>query len=431
MRDHFDRAAFDRDVADMATFAPEQIGRTQFLTPKGYLYCVGVRIARTGPMLYRSDEPAVAEVTPNPDGSMTVIVRDADVLFAAETLESFNGMDVTDDHPDAMLDPDSDRSLSAGTIMNPRRGEGVDSEYLVADLLIKAKRLIAAIQAKRKLQVSCGYDADVEEIKPGLGRQIRIVGNHAAIVDRGRAGPACAIQDEEPAMATPKKKFFDRLRKAFKDSDEAGLEAALASAPEELTDDDEDGTQRVEIVVSAAPAAAATEGGEPELEGRIAKIEEGLTGLTAAFDKFVADNAPPEKKEGEDTATTDEDAEEEKPASSDEVMDSIAKAECILPGYKPGTMDSAKAKTVTALRRDVLTRAFADSARRPHVSAIVGENADFAKMGAREMRRVFDGAAAVAKMANNAPRMRYADIPAGRMTAAKLQEQNLARRARK
>lgn len=228
-------------------------------------------------------------------------------------------------------------------------------------------------------------------------------------------------------MATPKKKFFDRLRKAFKDSDEAGLEAALASAPEELTDEDEDGTQRVEIVVSAAPAAEAA--AEPELEGRIAKIEEGLTGLTAAFDKFVADNAPPADEEKDDkTATNDEDADEDKPAASEEVMDSIAKAECILPGFKPGTMDSAKGKTITDLRRDVLTRAFADTARRPHVEAIVGATADFAKMGPREMRRVFDGAAAVAKMANNAPRMRMADIPAGRMTAAKLQESIVARR---
>lgn len=425
MRDHFDRAAFDRDVADMATYAPEQIGRTQFLTPKGYLYCTGVRIARTGPMLYRPDEPAVAEVTPNPDGSMTVIVRDADVLFAAETLESFNGMDVTDDHPDAMLDPDSDRSLSAGTIMNPRRGEGLDSEYLVADLLIKSSRLIKAIQARKKLQVSCGYDAEVEEIRPGLGRQTRIVGNHAAIVDRGRAGPACAIQDEEPTMATPKKKWFDRLRKAFKDSDEAGLEAALAAAPEDMTDEDDDGTQRVEIVVSAAPAAAADD--DTELEGRIAKIEEGLTGLTAAFDKFVADNAPP--ADDEVKPTNDEDADEEKPASSEEVMDSIAKAECILPGYKPGTMDSAVGKTVTALRRDVLTRAFADTARRPHVEAIVGKEADFAAMSPREMRRVFDGAAAVAKMANNAPRVRLADIPQGRMTPEKMQAAIIARRA--
>lgn len=229
-------------------------------------------------------------------------------------------------------------------------------------------------------------------------------------------------------MATPKKKFFDRLRKAFKDSDEAGLEAALANAPEELTDEEEDGPQRVEIVVSAAPAAEAA-GAEPELEGRIAKIEEGLTGLTAAFDKFVADNAPPEKKPEDETPTTDEDADEEKPAKSEEVMDSIAKAEIILPGFKPaGTMDSAQGKTVTALRRDVLTRAFADSARRAHVEAVVGAAPDFAKMGAREMRVVFDAAAAVAKMANNAPRGRIADIPQGAMTAAKMQERIVERR---
>lgn len=85
MRDHFDRAAIDRATADMATYAPEQIGRTQYLTPKGFLYIIGVRVARTGPMMYRPDE--VPEVSPNPDGSMTVVVRDAETLFAPETLE--------------------------------------------------------------------------------------------------------------------------------------------------------------------------------------------------------------------------------------------------------------------------------------------------------------------------------------------------------
>jgi hypothetical protein len=46
-------------------------------------------------------------------------------------------------------------------------------------------------------EVSAGYDAAYEQLGPGRARQYEIVGNHTALVERGRCGPACAIGDKE------------------------------------------------------------------------------------------------------------------------------------------------------------------------------------------------------------------------------------------
>lgn len=420
-----DRAAL-LDREQQATYAPEQLGRTQSMTPAGYLLCTGVRIARTGSMLYLPRE--VPEVTPAPNGQMIVVTRDADVLFSPETLASFSGMDITDDHPPNLLTPETAAKYSVGTVLNPRQGDGVDSEYMVADLLIKAARLIKLVLARKKREVSCGYDAEVEEVKPGLGRQARIIGNHVAIVDRGRAGPTCAIQDEEPTMAKRKPTFMDRIRQAFADNDETALEAALDDAPAVTEEAGEDGGVHVHIHQPAPVEAAAPvvdEETDP-YEARFKAIEDTLSGCAARMDEIAASLAP--KTEPDATEVKDEDATEEEAAEREEMMDAAAKAEILLPGHKPGTMDGApKRKDITAVRRDVLTRAFADAARKGPVEAVTA-GADLATASPGQIKVFFDAAAAIARAQNNAGRP-IVSMPQGPMTAAKLAERLRARRA--
>jgi hypothetical protein len=68
--------------------------------------------------------------------------------------------------------------------------------YTYADILVTDPDAIAAIKAG-KCQLSCGYWCELEEAvgsldgKPYKYRQIGIVGNHVAGVDRARGGPAC------------------------------------------------------------------------------------------------------------------------------------------------------------------------------------------------------------------------------------------------
>lgn len=418
------------DRGPQATYAPEQIGRTQAITPEGYLLCSDVRIARTGAMLYRPDE--VPEVRPAANGQMVVIMRDADVLFAPDAIASFNGKPVTNDHPPALLSETDTRKYQIGVVLNPRRGEGVESEYLMADLLITDAATIALIVAKKKREVSPGYDAELEEVKPGLGRQTSILGNHVAIVDRGRGGSTCAIQDKETDMAKPRKmSLMDRLRAAFRDNDETAFESALADGAEDLgvEPDGDEGGVHVHIhnaPSEPAPAAATTDTDEDPYEARFKAIEDAIAGMGARFDELAAAQAASSTEPT--VQVTDEDAAEDEPADSKEVMDAAAKAEIIFPGYKSGTMDGEpKRRAITDMRRDVLTRALNDSARKAPVEAILA-GVDLAASKPAQIRVLFDAAAAVAKAHNTRPRVNA--IPQGPMTAAKLQEKINERRAK-
>lgn len=416
------------DRGSQATYAPEQIGRTQAFTPEGYLLCSDVRIARTGAMLYRPDE--VPEVRPVANGQMVVIMRDADVLFAPETIASFSGKPVTNDHPPALLSETDTRKYQIGVLLNPRRGEGVDSEYLMADLLITDADTIALIVARKKREVSPGYDAELEEVKPGLGRQTSILGNHLAIVDRGRGGSTCAIQDKETDMAKPRKmSLMDRLRAAFRDNDETAFESALADAPEGLVGEPDGDEGGVHVHIHNAPAdpvtpPATADSDEDPYEARFKALEDAITGMSARFDEMAASKVETPAA----VEVTDEDAEEDEPADSKEVMDAAAKAEIIFPGYKSGTMDGEpKRRALTDMRRDVLTRALTDSARKAPVEAILA-GVDLATSKPAQVRVLFDAAAAVAKAHNTRPRVTA--IPQGPMTAAIMQEKIAARRAK-
>lgn len=68
------------------------------------------------------------------------------------------------------------------------------SDLLLGDLLITTEKGIELVKSGLR-EVSCGYDAQYEQIEKGKGRQKEIIGNHIALVTKGRAGGRCAIQD--------------------------------------------------------------------------------------------------------------------------------------------------------------------------------------------------------------------------------------------
>jgi uncharacterized protein len=429
--------ATDRATEDRATFAAEQIGRTRHRTPEGYLLCEGVRLARVGPMIYAPSE--MPDVEPG-SNSMIVIERGPEALFDADSMLSYSGKAVTNDHPPSPVVPLNFKNYAVGTVLHPRQGEGVEADYLIGDLLIMEQDAIEAVEAG-KLEVSCGYDCEVEQIKPGLGRVTKIVGNHVALVKRGRAGPACAIQDKEPVMAKRKRTIIDRLRTAFKANDEAAFEEELTNAEDELEGDE---PQKVVIELKGpdAPAASDEEIEEnkdeaPEGDDRLATLEATVAQLVEAVGKIV-------KAEQAEAAemTGDGESEEEKTEAADEeeeevekktAMDALAKAEVLAPGIKLPTFDGARVKgqAITALRRQALRKAYDNAATRPHiVSVLGGRQPTFDKMPATLVGVLFDGASALVAAANNhsATRHRPADIPQGRMTADKLQQLNVDRR---
>lgn len=440
MTKHLDRSP--------ATLTVDQIGRTQSLTPDGFLLCEGVRIARTGPMLYRHDE--VPEIEPDPRGSMTTVTRDADVLFSPETMLSFVGKPVTNDHPDDLIGPDTWRDVACGTVLNVRRGEGADAEFLLADLLITDAESISAVRAGKR-EVSCGYDTAAEMVKPGLGRVTKIVGNHVALVDRGRCGPSCSIQDEEPIMAKAKKRtVWDRLVTAFHAKDEAAFQEELEAAKEEAGDDP-DKEIHVHVNLNGTPAGEkpaeepvkdedADEALEDPTEARFSKIEAALTTLAEA----VAKMQKAETTEAEETLSDEaaegemEKAEEEKKpvmdaaAISSEWTDTLSRAEILAPGIALPKFDAKTPKLMVdamcGLRRKALTKAFDTAETKPFVVAITGAKPDFTKMTCDHAAVVFRGASELAKAARTSTQPAAPEQRNGPMTAAKMQALINARR---
>lgn len=431
-----DRSAESRPVTDRATatFAPEQVGRTRYLTTEGYLVCEGVRMARTGPMMYSHAEMR-GSVAPPPDGAMISIQRDADVLFDPDVMLSFAGKSVTNDHPPKMLTPATVQAYEVGTILNPRRGEGLDADFFIADLLIKNPKAIADVQAG-KVEMSLGYHSEIEQIAPGAGRFVAMVGNHGALVKRGRAGPDCKIQDKkELPMA---RTIFDRLRTAFQANDEAAFDEELAKVKGEVT---AGGDVVHRVVVEAAPAKAAVVDADaaPTMDAAVEARFKGIEDSVKAIGDAVAKLVPTADSEAEAKAAADaaaaEAAEKEKNDDPDcdkkSAMDAAVKAEILAPGIALPAMDAAiKTSVVIALQRKALTAAYADSVRKAHVEAVMdGAAADFEKMPAAQVVVVFNAAFALTRSANNKTvNDRKFDVPQGPMTAARLQERIVERR---
>ena len=194
-----------------------QLGKTRSKTPEGYLVCEGVPIARTGVQLYG---PGEIPIEPSKSGEIR-IDRPPEEVFRPETLASFEGKAVTVNHPEEFVTPENDRELRVGNVHNVRRGTGIEDDFIIADLVITDPGAIAYVNEELP-EVSCGYDADYEQTEPGRGTQRNIIGNHVALVTRGRAGPRVAIKDhstERTSMATAKRKFWDRIRNAVKAQD--------------------------------------------------------------------------------------------------------------------------------------------------------------------------------------------------------------------
>jgi len=152
--------------------------------PNGWLKVDGY-LARTGIQIYR-----------NADGSERREYRPPDEVFKADTLGSFQGVPVTDDHPPKFLDATNTSQYSRGHV-----GDAVhaDGDNIRASLMIYDSDLIKKIDAGKQ-QLSCGYRCELEATPGDFNGehydyiQRNIVGNHLAVVDTARGGPSLKLR---------------------------------------------------------------------------------------------------------------------------------------------------------------------------------------------------------------------------------------------
>ena len=271
-------------------YTVEKIGPNRAKTPEGFLLCRDVPVARTGMMLYGPDETPVPA---GPDG-IVKIFRDAEQVFRAETIASANGKAVVNDHPESDVLPENWKALSIGTMINVHRGEGVDDDLLLADLLIMDADGIALVESG-KAEVSLGYDADYVIVEPGIGRQEDLYINHVAIVDEGRCGPRCAIRDCKPkdlemtttakTVKTNDKKaaVTDSLKRwftqAFKAKDSAEVEKLVNDAAAEMEEQGATGDTHVHVHTGDSDEErwSKNDAEHKELRDRIEALEKALT----------------------------------------------------------------------------------------------------------------------------------------------------------
>lgn len=214
-------------------------------TPEGYLICYAVPINRTGTQMYTAGELGLGG---DPERPVTVYRLEKDV-FAPAALASLEGKDVTRGHPPEMLNAENQAGYSKGHLENVRR----DGENTVADLIIKDPALVNDVENGVLREVSCGYNCQFEPYLDGY-KQTHIIGNHVAVVPKGRAGAAVAIQDTAPEAEKGGNKHMNEFWKSVLHA--FGM-AAKDASPEELD-------KMVETTATALDAEPAEKAQEAE-----------------------------------------------------------------------------------------------------------------------------------------------------------------------
>ena len=319
----------------------ENISRRE---PEGYLLCLNVPVARTGTQDYLPEElgitPGSFSFASGP--GLISVYRPEEEVFAPETMASFEGMPVTNDHPPDGVDVDNIRRLQMGHAHNIRRGTGEESDLLLADLIITDERLIEAILGGKR-EISCGYTYELAE-ENGRYIQRKIRGNHIAVVDAGRAGPRVSIKDKKPnerSTSTMKKSLTKLLARMAKDGD---VEAVAEFIEEMIEGEPETPAEAVaEVVEEVAEAAAgavaeAVSGANNGSTGAIAPEgtevtvdEDTVAGIIERLDRLIelltpvpaADEDPEELNNAESTGLCAEEVAE----VIEEVIEAVEAAE--------------------------------------------------------------------------------------------------------
>ena len=267
----------EKNIFYYGTRLSENISRRE---PEGYLLCLNVPVARTGTQEYL---PSELGLPPGeyPRDALVPVFRPEEEVFSPETLASFEGMPVTNDHPRDGVDLENIRRLQAGHAHNIRRGTGKDSDLLLADLIITDPILIDAILSGKR-EISCGYTYTLSE-EDGHFVQRKIRGNHIAVVDAGRAGSRVSIKDHKSERRNVPMKNTKTLKTR------KPLLKLLARA---AMDGEETAAEVLEELLEETPAAPAA--GEPAVtlevpEGREVTVdEESLAAVIERLDTLIA-----------------------------------------------------------------------------------------------------------------------------------------------
>lgn len=280
-------------------YTPTKLSENIRETPEGYLLCLSVPIARTGEQIYGEGETPLK----TDDEGKVVVMREASEVFSPITMASFEGKSVTIKHPRDFVGPDNWSYLSKGIVQNVRRGKEEDEDgedVLLADLLITEAFAIQLVKSGLR-EVSCGYEAEYEQTGKGKGRQTKIVGNHLALVEEGRAGQSYAINDHKRKVT-----MFDKLKEQLKKIGKTVDEAMEKEKKDDKAKDESDKESKKDD--------KAEDSEKDKEKSEDAKMYDELVQMVKDLGEKVAGmgKSKDDKEDGDDKEAKDEDKDDEK-----------------------------------------------------------------------------------------------------------------------
>lgn len=184
----------------------ERISANKYKTPEGYLVCVDSVLARTGKQTYRKNEIFVD----CNDETEIEVDRKPEEVFSEATLASFENKPITIEHPDEDVNTGNFKNLAVGFVRDIHRGKDNGQDVMLGTLVITDEEAISAVESGELLDLSCGYDCDIEDSANPQQRNIR--GNHVALCENGRAGIARIVDSlKDVALPASIKKDIQRI----------------------------------------------------------------------------------------------------------------------------------------------------------------------------------------------------------------------------
>ena len=239
-------------------------------TPQGFLICKDVTLAKPMVKEYYAGELGIVDGYEATD--VIGIYTPSDVLFGQSVIDGFTASDVVMMHPKGnQLNSDNYKDHVIGTAKNVR----ADNGYLIADLTIKDKWAIEAIEHDDIKQISLGYAAELDmtagETETGQayhGQWVGMVADHVAVVREGRCGDDCKIGDKQTVKT------------------EQGMKVKIGN----LEFDVGDNTTLAQAITAQNAELDALKASELKVGDQAFSLSE-LNATQATIDKLVADNA--------------------------------------------------------------------------------------------------------------------------------------------
>lgn len=206
-------------------------------TPQGFMICKDVTLAKPMVKEYYAGELGIVDGFEPTD--IINIYTPPDVLFGQPVIDGYNSSDTVMMHPKGnQLNSDNYKEHVIGTAKNVRAENG----YLVADLTIKDKWAIEAIEYDDVKQISLGYAAELdmtagttETGQEYHGQWVGMVADHVAVVREGRCGDDCKIGDRQTVIKSEVKSMKVKIGNLeFDVGDNSTLAQAINAQSQEL-----------------------------------------------------------------------------------------------------------------------------------------------------------------------------------------------------